>query len=185
MVDKAGRVFRRREVDRRPAILPTTRRALPFEVAPPSRRGDPEVKSAADRSRSIVLEEYAPPSVVVDARGEIRYFWGAKLSDFLPARAGAPATNLMHLARRELRVELSAALHNAARHSKPVTYKDVVVEAEGFHRRLNIVIRPLPPTAQDSDELFLVVFEEVQAAPVGARHAPRCTDPGAAPAAAA
>ena len=165
VVDKAGRVFRRREVDRRPAILPAARRALPLELAPPSRRGDPDVKSAADRSRSIVLEEYAPPSVVVDARGEVRYYWGTKLSVFLPPRAGAPATNLMHLARRELRVELSAALHNAARHAKPVAYRDVVVEAEGVQRRLNIVVRPLPPTEQDPDALFLIVFEELQAAP--------------------
>ena len=72
----------------------------------------------------------------------------------------------MHLARRELRVELSAALHNAARQAKPVTYKDVVMEAEGVQRRLNIVVRPLPPTDRDPDELFLVVFEELQAAPV-------------------
>jgi two-component system, chemotaxis family, CheB/CheR fusion protein len=166
VVDKAGRVFRRREVDRRPAIVPPSRRTLPLELAPPSRRSDPEVKSAAERSRTIVLEEYAPASVVVDARGEIRYFWGAKLSVFLPTHAGAPATNLMHLVRRELRVELSAALHNAARQEKPVTYKDVVVEAEGVQRRLNLVVRPLPPTQNDPDALFLVVFEELQAAPV-------------------
>jgi two-component system CheB/CheR fusion protein len=165
-VDKAERVFRRREVNRMPAVVPPGRRTLPLELAPPSRRADPEVRSAADRSRSIVLEEYAPPSVVVDARGEIRYYWGTKLSVFLPARAGAPATNLMHLARRELRVELSAALHNSARQRKPVTYKDVVVETEGIQRRLNLVVRPLPPTDQDPDELFLVVFEEVQAAPL-------------------
>jgi two-component system CheB/CheR fusion protein len=166
VVDKAERVFRRREVARRPAILPPGRRALPLELAPPIRRADPEVRSAADRSRSIVLEEYAPPSVVVDARGEIRYYWGTRLSIFLPRHAGAPATNLMHLARRELRVELSAALHNAARQGKPVTYKDVVVEAEGVQRRLNLVVRPLPPTEQDPDALFLVVFEELLATPV-------------------
>jgi two-component system, chemotaxis family, CheB/CheR fusion protein len=166
VVDKTERVFRRREVKRRPAILPPGRRALPLELAPPSRRADPEVRSAADRSRTIVLEEYAPPSVVVDGRGEIRYYWGTKLSLFLPPRAGAPATNLLHLARRELRVELSAALHNAARQGKAVTYKDVVVEAEGVQHRLNIVVRPLPPTEQDPDALFLVVFEELQATPI-------------------
>lgn len=164
-VEKSERVFRRRETDRRRAILPPGRRTLPLELAPPSRRGDPEVRSAADRSRKIVLEEYAPPSVVVDAQGEVRYYWGANLSRYLPPQAGAPATNLMHLARRELRVELSAAVHLAARQAKPVAYRDVVVEAEGVQRRLNIVVRPLPATEQDPDELFLVVFEELQAAP--------------------
>jgi two-component system CheB/CheR fusion protein len=166
VVDKTERVFRRREVERSPAPPLAGRRAVALELAPPSRRGDPDVKSAANRSRNIVLEEYAPPSVVVDARGEIRYYWGANLSRYLPPQAGAPATNLTHLARRELRVELSAALHNAARQAKPVTYKDLVLETEGVQRRLNIVVRPLPPTEQDPDELFLVVFQELQAAPV-------------------
>jgi two-component system CheB/CheR fusion protein len=166
VVEKTERVFRRRETDRRPAILPPGRRALPLELAPPNRRRDPEVRSAADRSRNMVLEEYAPPSVVVDARGEVRYYWGTNLSRYLPPQAGAPATNLTHLARRELRVELSAALHNAAREAKAVTYKDVVVEAEGVQRRLNIIVSPLAPTEQDPDELFLVVFQELQAAPV-------------------
>ncbi len=166
VVEKTERLFRRREVDRRPVFLPPGRRPPPLDLAPPNRRRDPEVKSAAVRSRNIVLEEYAPPSVVVDARGEIRYYWGANLSLFLPARAGAPSTNLMHLARRELRVELSAALHNAAREGTPVTYKDLLLQAEGLQRRLNLVVRPLPPTEEDPDELFLVVFEEVQSAPV-------------------
>jgi two-component system, chemotaxis family, CheB/CheR fusion protein len=168
IVDKTHRVFRRREVSRRPAVLPPERRApASAGPAPQPRRGEPEVKSAADRSRNIVLEEYAPASVVVDGRGEIRYLWGAKLSVFLPPRAGPPVTNLMHAARRELRVELSAALHNAARQGKPVTYKDVQMDAEGVRRMLNIVVRPLPPAAPDPDELFLVVFEELQAAPLG------------------
>ena len=129
------------------------------------RRARPETRSAADRSRSIVLEEYSPASVVVDARGEVRYYWGANLSRYLPPQAGAPATNLMALARRDLRVDLSAALHDAARRAEPVTHGDVLVEVDGVQRRLNLVVRPLPPTEQDPDELFLVVFQEMEAAP--------------------
>jgi len=166
VVDKTERVFRRREADRRQAMPLPGARALPLPTGAPARRGGSDVRSAADRSRGIVLEEYAPPSVVVDARGEVRYLWGSNLSRYLPPQAGAPATNLMSLARRGLRVELAAALHNAARQGKPVTYKDVVLEADGIQRRLNLVVRPVPPTEQDPDELFLVVFQELQAAPV-------------------
>jgi len=164
VVEKTDRVFRRLEADRRPAMLPPGRRA-PLELAPPGRRRGPEARSAADRSRNIVLEEHAPPSVVVDARGEVRFYWGTNLSRYLPTQAGAPVTNLLHLARRELRVSLSAALHDAARQANPVTYKNLVVEAEGVQHRLNIVVRPLSPSEQDPDDLFLVVFEELQAAP--------------------
>jgi two-component system CheB/CheR fusion protein len=170
VIEKSNRIFRRREVERRPG-LPLLKgrrgemRTLPLEVAPLARRGGADVRSAADRSRTIVLEEYAPPSVVVDGRGEIRYYWGANLASYLPPQAGAPATNLLHLVRRELKVELSAALHSAARQEQVVTHRDVPVTVGGVERRLNLVVRPLPPTEQDPDDLFLVVFQELQAFP--------------------
>ncbi len=165
VVEKTDRVFRRREAGRRQALPLPGRRPMALELSPPTRQGDAGARSAAARSRSIVLEEYAPPSVVVDARGEVRFYWGTNLSRYLPPQAGAPGTNLLHLVRRELRAELAAALHHAARQGEPVTYRDVVVEAEGVQHRLNIVVRPLPPTEHDPDELSLVVFQELQAAP--------------------
>ena len=169
VADRSDHLYLRRDVERRPGILHLTTggpvRALPLETAPVSRRSGADVRSAAERSRNIVLEEYAPPSVVVDARGEIRYFWGADLAFYLPRMAGAPATNLMHLARRELKVELGAALHNAARQAGPVAHRDLVVTAGGMERRFNLVVRPLPTTSDDPDALFLVVFQELQAVP--------------------
>jgi two-component system CheB/CheR fusion protein len=169
VVEKNSRLFRRREVERRPLPLLQARRgagrALPLEAAPLARRSGADVRSAADRSRKLVLEEYSSPSVVVDGRGEIRYYWGAHLTSYLTLQAGAPATNLLHLARRELKVELSAALHSAARQAQPVTHKDLVLAADGVERRLNLIVRPLPPTEQDPDDLFLVVFQELQTVP--------------------
>ena len=168
LVEKTDRVFRRRDVERRLGIQPLQHggaRALPLEMAPLARRGGADVRSAADRSRNILLEEYAPPSVVVDGRGEVRYYWGNNLAVYLPPQAGAPTTNLLHLVRRELKVELGAVLHNAARQAGPVIHRDLAVVVDGVERRLNLVVRPLPRTEQDPDELFLVVFQELQAVP--------------------
>jgi two-component system, chemotaxis family, CheB/CheR fusion protein len=113
----------------------------------------------------MVLEEYAPPSGVVDGHGEIRYFWGADLASYLPPQAGPPATNLLHLVRRELRVELSAALHSAARQARPIVYKDRGVAVQEEERRINLIVRPLPPTEMDPDELFLVIFQQLHPGP--------------------
>jgi two-component system CheB/CheR fusion protein len=169
LVEKSDRVFRRRDGERRPVIPPLQGRgrggALPLEMAPLARRSGADVRSAADRSRNIVLAEYAPPSVVVDSHGEIRYYWGTDLGSYLPPQAGPPATNLLHLVRLELKVELSAALHNAARQAKPVVYKDRAVVVEGVERQLNLIVRPLPPTEGDPDDLFLVVFQELRSGP--------------------
>ncbi len=166
VVEKTDRLFRRRDGDRRPGFPPPLERepfpALPG-MAPPSRRSGQEVRSAADRSRKIVLEEYAPPSVVVDARGEIRYLWGSNLAVYLQPQAGPPATNLLHLIRPELKVGLGASLHSAVRQAAPVVHRDLRVVVDGLERRLNVVVRRILPTEQDPDELFLVVFQELQA----------------------
>ncbi|HET9594149.1 MAG TPA: chemotaxis protein CheB [Anaeromyxobacteraceae bacterium] len=169
VVEKADRLYRRRETERRVELPPVqgrgAARALPLEVAPLARRGGHEVRSAADRSRSVVLEEYAPASVVVDGRGEIRYYWGTNVALYLPQQAGPPATNLMHLVRRELKVELSGTLHSAARQGKAVTHSNLTLMVDGVERRLNLIVRPLLPTENDPDELFLVLFQEILAPP--------------------
>jgi two-component system CheB/CheR fusion protein len=165
MVEKADRLFRRRDSDRRPGIATLVEpgvTALRAGVAPLSRRSPPDVRSAAERSRKIVLEEYASPSVVVDGRGEIRYLWGTNLSVYLPPHPGPPATNVMHLVRQELKAGLGASLHSAARQGGPVIHKDLTVVVDGVERRVNIVVRRLPPAEQDPDQLFLVVFQELQ-----------------------
>ena len=88
VVDKTDHVFRRREVNRRLAMLPPGRRAPLLELVPPICRSNPEMKSAADRSRNIVLEEYALRRWSA-ARGEVRYFGDGTLSSFLPPRLRA------------------------------------------------------------------------------------------------
>jgi two-component system, chemotaxis family, CheB/CheR fusion protein len=166
VVEKSDRVFRRRGGDRRPRLPRLLERdptVVLSGVAPLSRRSGPDVRSAAERSRKIVLEEYAPPSVVVDGRGEIRYLWGTNLATYLPPQPGPPATNLMHLVRPELKVGLGASLHSAARQPGPIVHKDLAVVVDGAERHLNVVVRRLPPSDQDPDELFLIVFQELHA----------------------
>jgi two-component system CheB/CheR fusion protein len=176
VVDKTARLFRRRPGERRHGVAfhgaPVASPAPPLQVAPLGRSRTPEVRSAAERSKNIVLEEYAPPSVVVDRRGEILYYWGSHLASYLPPQAGPPATNLMHLVRPELKVELAGVLHSAARHAHPVTHRDVAVTVDGVACVLDLLVRPLPPTEQDPDELYLVIFQEKGLAAPVARGTP-------------
>jgi two-component system CheB/CheR fusion protein len=170
VVDKASRLFRRRSGDRLtrfPAPLGRGVSQPPMELPPLTRRHGPDARDAADRSKKIVLEEFAPPSVVVDARGEVRYLWGANLGAYLLPQAGPPTTNLLHLVRPELKVGLGASLHGAARQDGPVVQRDLRLPADGHERRLDVVVRRLPPGEQDPEELFLVVFQDVHAPAVG------------------
>ena len=164
-VDATERVFRRREGRRRPSIhfFPgSTGRPMPLETPPVVRPRGHAVRAAADRSRDIVLEDYAPASVVVDRGGEIRYYWGSDLALYLPLQAGPPATNLLQLVRPELRLVLEAALIESARKAKLVTDEQLVMTVEGSERRLNLIVRPLPAGEQGPDELFLVVFQKLE-----------------------
>jgi two-component system, chemotaxis family, CheB/CheR fusion protein len=164
-VDATERVFRRREGRRRPSIhfFPgSAGRAMPLETPPLVRPRGHAVRAAADRSRDIVLEDYAPASVVVDRGGEIRYYWGSDLALYLPLQAGPPATNLVQLVRPELRLALEAALLESARQGKLVTDEQLVMAVEGTERRLNLIVRPLSAGEQGPDELFLVIFQKLE-----------------------
>ena len=59
-----------------------------------------------------ILEQYAPPSVLVDGEGEILHFV-RQTSKYLEPPVGVPTHNLFDVVRGSLRLPLRAALHQA------------------------------------------------------------------------
>jgi two-component system, chemotaxis family, CheB/CheR fusion protein len=106
----------------------------------------------------IVLEEYAPPSVLIDHRYEVIYLQGAT-GKFLSMPKGEPSFNLLQLAREDLRPRLLTVLHQAISAKKTEIAKSIPFrQPEGGIGYLNLIVRPL--IAPGSGNLFLVVFEE-------------------------
>ncbi len=112
----------------------------------------------------MIREDYAPPCVVIDERGEILYLSG-RTSRYLQAREGAPTNNIFDQAQTGLRLELRTALARAAKTGRAAVCRNVAiepVEVGGSVRHLRLTVRPLPGVSTDAG-LFAVVLQEESA----------------------
>ena len=173
VLDKKCRVFAQRPMPRTvlpapqgapatpalhlPAVLaqPVTVAGRPFEGAPALR---PQPDGARPTSwgdlHFRLLETLAPPSVLVDAQHEILHL-SPSAGRFLQFSGGEPSRNLLRVIHPGLRIELRAALYQAAqsRRLAEVAVEPVDVEGVpvGVHLRVN-------PVEESGAELFMVTL---------------------------
>jgi two-component system CheB/CheR fusion protein len=108
----------------------------------------------------IILDKYAPPSVLVNDRYEIVYFQG-NTDQYLAPPSGEPSFNILKMAREGLRHKLTAALRQAMKEKRTVSYPGVQLkQKKDDWLTIDLHIQPLLETAAAPANLFLVVFEE-------------------------
>ncbi len=113
----------------------------------------------AELTRRMLLETYAPASVVVDARGNILYVHG-ETGKYLRPAPGQASLNVVDMAREGLQAELRPALHEAANRGAPTLGRKVSVKTNGDFQTVSFSLRPLPdPDANPG--LLLVSFQDV------------------------
>ncbi|MDT7042792.1 chemotaxis protein CheB [Candidatus Nitronereus thalassa] len=124
----------------------------PFPVSP--------APPLTDLIETMLLEEYAPASVIVNERGEIVYIHGRTGSYLEPAQ-GQPNLILLNMAREGLRYELAAALHQASRQEDAVVKEGVRVKTNGAYELVNVTVKRV----EDPEALrgFLMVTFEPKA----------------------
>jgi two-component system CheB/CheR fusion protein len=161
-VDKRRRIFQRKESLPRPIVqFPLA----DIAQAPPRGAGKlPEdERSLAKQLERIILQRFRPACVTVKENGESVYFSGP-VSRYLEQQAGSPDTNVLNMARQELRGPLRSVLRQAAAsHAKAES--GVSLEGGPVH----ITVEPLPEFRDAA--LFMVTFEDTasgQPAPVQA-----------------
>jgi len=106
-----------------------------------------------------MLEEYAPPSLVVNDRLQVVHLSGGA-GRFLRLGPGEPSHDLIALTRGELRMELRAALFQAFHKGLPTSR--LVADGDG---EAPVRLRVHPPTGPGPAERFALVVLEDEAAP--------------------
>jgi len=106
----------------------------------------------------IILEQYAPACVLVNAKYDILYFQGAT-AKYLAPPTGEPSFNILKMAHADLRHKLASALHQAVKERKTVPSSGVQIREGDSLAVVDLLIRPLAESGAPSD-LYLVVFEE-------------------------
>ena len=106
----------------------------------------------------ILLKNYAPPSVIINEKGDILYIHG-RTGKYLEPASGEAKLNIIEMAREGLRQEISSAIQRANSQRKEVICHGLRVrENSGFHYVQLTVKALFEPRAPH--KLLLVVFKE-------------------------
>ncbi len=108
-----------------------------------------------------LIERLAPPSVVVNGEYDIVHL-SKSAGRYLQFGAGELKRNLLELVNPMLRVQLRAALFQAAQSHAPAEILGVPAEIEGVREAVNLRVRPAGDLAPD---FLLVILEPGAAAP--------------------
>jgi two-component system CheB/CheR fusion protein len=171
-VDKKNRVYRAKSTSStlrtRPAVhLSSGSPSLRLPQLPPTQQQQQQ-QQMIGRGKKIsfaevhqrVLEQYAPPSVIVDHESNIVHM-SDRAGRFLRYVGGEPSHNLPTLVQPELRLELRTALFQALQTNKSVEARRVRVTRDDRTYYINMVVRPFRDNEANSD-FMLVIFDEVE-----------------------
>ena len=113
----------------------------------------------AELTRRMLLQTYAPASVVVDAKGNILYVHG-ETGKYLRPAPGQASLNVVDMAREGLQQELRPALSAAASHGAPTLGRRASVKTNGELQTVSFSVRPLPD-AETNPGLLLLSFQDL------------------------
>ncbi len=105
-----------------------------------------------------LLEQYAPPSLVVNEEYEIMHM-SEKVGSFLQFSGGEPTKNLLKLIKPELRLEVRSALYQALQGQTAIEARNVAWTQNGETQSLTIHVKPVTKPGDPAKGFLLVLFE--------------------------
>ncbi|MGH8654991.1 MAG: hypothetical protein ACREYE_23745 [Gammaproteobacteria bacterium] len=159
-LSKKWLIYRHTGVARRSAvdfpILPGKVARSPLLAAEAALWSDPV--RLGPLAQQVLLESYAPPSVLIDRTYQILYFYGPT-DRYLKQPSGAPTDDLIARAREGLQTKLRSVLYEAKQGAKAVTLFEARIRHQEEQRLAKVMVRPvtLPKLPEG---LFLVRFQE-------------------------
>jgi two-component system CheB/CheR fusion protein len=179
-IDNKLRIYRRIENQ-----LPISPVDFPIKYFPASTEAEKELRSAYSMASplpdletltdKLVLQNFSPAAVLVNADGDILYFSG-RTGKYLEPAVGKANLNIHAMAREGLRQKLSLAVKKARRQTEPVYVPDLTVGTNGGTQIINLTVQAIDKPEALRNKL-LVVFSDVATLPTGK---PRRRAPGVA-----
>ncbi|MEI8395815.1 MAG: chemotaxis protein CheB [Rhodospirillaceae bacterium] len=124
----------------------------------PPLRSDPQNADLGALMRGLLLETYAPASVLINRKHETLYTLG-QTDRFLQVAPGEPSRDLFALVRENLRTKLRSALHRTEQDRKCIAYTEAAPvpgdRSTGDPAKVTIDVRPL---RSDGEDLLIVSF---------------------------
>jgi two-component system, chemotaxis family, CheB/CheR fusion protein len=174
-VSKKWRVYRRigptrHDRLRMPVMAAQGEPAFPREAAPPLPLTTSHILGRLQR---MLLDRYAPASVVINRRYEILFFSGP-VDRYLTQPHGPPTHDLIARLREGLQSRLRSMVHKAVEEGRPqIAPAARVRRDEGWHR-VRVTVEPLK-SFPETEGLLMVSFAEAEPARPSALDAPSAT----------
>ncbi len=130
----------------------------------------------AELTRRVLLQSYAPASVVTDTKGNILFVHG-ETGKYLRPAPGQATLNVVDMAREGLQLELRNALQGVE--ITAIQNRELQVKTNGDFQPVNLSVRLLPDP-EGGQGLLLISFQEVVSVPsagVPGRRAKRAVAP--------
>ncbi|MBI5603544.1 MAG: DUF745 domain-containing protein [Deltaproteobacteria bacterium] len=162
VADKKWKIYQRKAVGVPHAVIGPYASPLETEVAMRRGRagGEPAPKGGVRQlTERVLLEDYAPASLLVNAEFEVLYIHG-RTGKYLEPAAGEASLNLLRMAREGLRMELTSGVRKALTQQKSVRYEGLQVKSNGDRSVVNLTIRPVMKQ-EAGPGLAVVIFEDV------------------------
>ncbi len=163
-IDDKWKIFRRKEsvaatarlVDLPSALLP---RDSPNKVQTGRRSPAEQGKALVEALRQILLERFAPPSVLVNESGDIVYIQG-RTGKYLEPAAGEATMNIFTMAREGLRLELGSLIRRSLIQRKEIKGSGLRVQVNGGYQTVTVTARPVTGQGFQGQGMVLVSFED-------------------------
>lgn len=155
-ISKRWRIFQREGITRTNLLtLSATTGDTRIGSGLATAHGLPPLSQVANIAQKLVLDRFAPASVLINSHGEVLYFCG-DTDDFLVRPRGAPTQDLLATVREGLRSRLRTALKEAATSLLTVEVTGVRMKRGNSFEPVKITIAP--SAGGELGQLFLVVF---------------------------
>ena len=156
-ISKKWRIYRRQNGG--PPAYPPFPIRLPRAIEEKGISRDLSRAGNVELARRILLERYAPASVLVNHKYEVQYFHGP-LDNYLVIPSGRPTHELLPMAREGLASKLRIALHRAVQGKRSVQSLARNVKRNGSSTDVRITVDPV--ALPNSEPMLLVSFQDAK-----------------------
>lgn len=138
----------------------------------------PRDANFVELTRRMLLQLFAPASVVTDMQGNILYVHG-ETGKYLRPAPGQASLNVIDMAREGLQLELLSMIHAALKDDVPTLSRDVSISFNDDLSVVNVSLRKLAGTEAGEGMLLLSFQDVATVAPSKSKRLPRVTESGA------
>ena len=156
-MNKKNKVYRKkaRRRRRRRTWTSSVRRSRPDPPASPALARHNETKLVLNDATRIIMERYAPPSVLLDQQFHVVQFNG-QTGPYLEPSPGEPSFDILKLAREGLSHGLRTALQTARKTRKTVTQPGLRIRHGAASQEIDIEVIPV---VRQGHPYYLVLFQ--------------------------